>query len=138
MRWLGSRPIPLFVLEWLSPIRPRMSILLKSGYQVIFIVCDVVEWTMNHGIESCSEKCRAAVCLQSNEQFVSLQEMLLAICNAQFNASAFVGNPTIQYKEKDIRFKNLVSVCCEYCLTQFITGHFIVGWFTGFYTVSLR
>jgi len=91
-----------------------MSILLKSGYQVVFIVCDVIEWTMNHGIEFCSEKCRAAVCLQSNEQFVSLQEMLLAICNAQFNASAFIGNPTIQNKKKDIRLENFVSVYCEY------------------------
>ena len=94
---------------------------------------------MDHGIEFCSEKRkrRADVCLQSNEQFVSLQEMLLAICNAQFDASPFIGNPTIQYKKKDIRFKNLVSVYCEYYLTQFITGHFIVGRFTDFYTISL-
>jgi hypothetical protein len=34
---------------------------------------------MDHGIEFRSKKCRTDICLQSNERFVSLQEMLLAI-----------------------------------------------------------
>ena len=50
----------------------------------------------------------------------------------------FIGNSTIQNKEKDIRLKNFVSVYCEYCLTSFIVGHSIVRWFTAFYSVSLR
>ncbi len=65
---------------------------------------------MKNGIEFCSEICCAAVCLQSNEQFVLLKKMLLAICNTQFNASAFIGNPTIQNKKKDIRLKNFLGL----------------------------
>jgi hypothetical protein len=135
---MGVQPLP--ALERISPIPPCVSIFLKSDHQVVFIVCRAIERTTDHEVEFGSEKCKrpAAVCMQSNEQFVSLQKILLAIRNTQFNASAFIGNPTIQNKEKDIRLKDFVSVYHEYSLTLFIVGHLIVGWFTAFYTVSLR
>ena len=87
-----------------------MSILLKSGHQIFFIGCDVVEGTMNHGVEFCSEEFPPDVCVQSDEQFIPLEEVLLAVCNAQFDAGAFIGDAAVQNEKKDIRLKHIVPV----------------------------
>ncbi|MCJ7625557.1 MAG: hypothetical protein MUO76_18850 [Anaerolineaceae bacterium] len=75
--------------------------------------------------------------MQSDKQLVSLQEMLLPISNTQFDAGAFIGNPAIQDKEKDICLKNFIPVCGEDSPISFFAGYFIERWFNALDTISL-